>query len=276
MPNRLKTYMDKNKNYNHIKKPKAGEILVVPSDPRLMEMPPYSNTVSKPPNWFRKIGRYPGSIRGCAGTQDYMNLGITLPFWTNAYLTPTDESENKWFVSVDQMPPLEENRQPLFNVQSFKFESTGVCPMTDQRKIEESCYPKLVNPWCFITAKGWSTLVLPILFEPNKNYDVVPAVVHTDFYHNINLVLNIKTDQEFKIEYGTPVFHLIPFQRKYGTPLLDFEDFSMHKMATSRGFNSGPVFTSSSSTASVYRKQKRIVDYNIEKDNSNKKWWRKQ
>jgi hypothetical protein len=91
----------------------------------------------------------------------------------------------------------------------------------------------------------------------------------------MNLVLNIKTDKEFTIKYGTPVLHLIPFERKYGTPTVKFEDSSWTRFVASRGFNAGPVFPSGSSTAKPYRQNRRVVDGKIEKDLLNKKWWRK-
>ena len=266
----------KNKNYEHLKKPKPGEILLVPQHPSLMEERgrPYPNTVSNTPNWFRSIGKYAGSIRGCAGTQDFLTVGITVPMWTNAIFSPDPSTERQWNVNLDQIR-LGNKGEEIFDVQSFGFGQTGACPMTEVRKIEDSCYPKIINPWSFITAPGWSTLVLPVLFEPNLDYDVVPAVVHTDFYHVMHLVLNIKTDKEFTIKYGTPVFHLIPFERKHGTPAVKFEDSSWTPFVASRGFNAGPTFPSGSSTATPYRQNRRIIDKEIEQQSLNKKGIRK-
>lgn len=269
----------KNKNYEHFKKPKPGEIIMVPQHPSLMEEKsrPYSNTIANPPEWFRRIAKFPGSIRGCAGMQDFLSMGVTIPMWTNVIFTPFPDSPKRWTVDLDQMARGDqEGNCDVYKVHSFDFPQTGTCPMSDIRKVEDSCYPKLLNPWSIVTAKGWSTLALPILLEPNPDYDVVPAIVHTDFYHTLNLVLNIKTDKEFAIKYGTPIYQLIPFERKYVTPTLKFEDHTWTPLLTSRGFNSGPLMPPlGSSTATPYRQNRRIVDKEIEQESLNKKWWQR-
>lgn len=249
------------KNYNV----KPGQILAIPNDVRLLESSPTLNSPSTPPSWFRLVPKTSGSIRKCAGTIDYLSSGITVNMWTNATFRPQNDGKN-WESKLDN---YSFDSMGFVN-QPFAFETTGKCPMTQIREIETGGYPKLVNPWCFVTAPGWSTMVLPPLFEPNNNYQVVPAIVHTDFYHNMNLVLNIITDKEFTIKYGTPVMHLIPFKRDSDFNELIIGKEEEYKYVTGRGFGYGSIVPTNGSAA-PYRRERIKVDKELlnKKENYN-------
>lgn len=75
------------KNYKDLKV-KPGEVLFIPSDNRHLEMPPTVNTSSNPPGWFRKMGKFPGSVRRCAGTIDPEPLFLNLKLDQAGRLTP--------------------------------------------------------------------------------------------------------------------------------------------------------------------------------------------
>ncbi len=258
------------KNYKDLKV-KPGEVLFIPSDNRHLEMPPTVNTSSNPPGWFRKMGKFPGSVRRCAGTIDYLAAGVSLPAWSN-FKFKNKGSGSIWEVATDQLD-LPGN-YPI-TVQSFDFAQTGKCPMSEIRdqEVQEGCYPKLVKPWRIKTAPGWSTLILPNLFEPNKNWTVVPAIVHTDFYHTLNVVLNIHSNEDFAIHYGDPLVQLIPFKRDSDFNKVLFEDEKMFKYVSSRGFGSGSLIpTPGESTARPYRMERIKVDKQIEEEKSKRKW----
>lgn len=253
------------KSYKDIKKPKPGEIFVFPRDNRLVETAPYVNNAQSLPEWFKGIDKKKGSIRSCSGTLDYLQAGITVPLWTNVKFTPNLNLGSQWETHMDQMP-YEEG----FHNEPFPFESVGRCPMTNIREIERAGYPKLVNPWCFMTAPGWSTLVLPPLYEPNKEWQTLASIVHTDFYHNLNLVLNITADKSFWIKAGTPVMHLIPFKRHGDIEKLKIEDQSMWRYITSRGFGDVHVIPMLS-TGGSYKTYQRKVDAEIAENESKPK-----
>ena len=233
---------------------KPGQIKFTPMDNRMMEMPPVVNSTSNPPTWFKRIHRNNGSLRTCAGTVDYLSAGVTLPLWTNVYFRPTSDNTGWEFGADDMSPPANVNI-----ISGFPFESTGKCPMTDVREIETGVYPKLINPWRIETAPGWSTLFLPLLWEPNKNWSIVPAIVHTDFYHTANVVLNITTDKEFNIRYGTPMVQLIPFKRSNDYEEILFGDESDFKYVATRGFGMGHI-SPRNHTSAPYRRERVRVD----------------
>lgn len=237
---------------------KPGEIRLTPLDNRLNEMLPFINSVETQPAWFKRVHKNPGSLRRCAGINDYFNLGVTIPSWTNFSFRPGTQGE--WETRGENFGYQQDNIN-IGHIEGFPFVATGECPVTAVRndKLAQSQFPKLVNPWRIETAPGWSTLFLPVLWEPNNNYDVLPAVVHTDFYHTANIVLNIKGDTAFSIKWGTPLAHLVPFERSKNINKLIVEDESQFKYVASVGFGTGHI-TPLEGTAAPYRRQKIVVD----------------
>ena len=247
---------------------KPGQIRITPEDNRLMEMPPYLNTQLTMPSWFKRITKKEASLRTCAGVNDFLTTGMTMPLWSNIYFRPNTE-HNFWESRVENMNP------PLQNlvVEGFPHASTGTCPATGVRKLEGMQYPKIVTPWRIETAPGWSCLVLPISWEPNPDYDVLPALIHTDFYHVANIVLNIKTNTDFMIKYGTPMLQLIPFERSKSLESIEFADEEHYKYVASKGLGSGFIMPSLGS-AGPYRREKHRVDRELA-EMPLKKWFRK-
>lgn len=247
---------------------KPGQIRVIPPDNRLNDMPPYINTQLNLPKWFRLIPREKGSLKTCAGVNDFLTIGMTVPAWSNFYFKPNLETQF-WESRVDDMSPPFGNHG-LNVMEGFPFKSTGECPVTKVRELDNFQYPKLVNPWKFQTAPGWSTLLLPVYWEPNPNYEVLPAMIHTDFYPTINCVINIKTSNEFKIPYGTPLMQLVPFKRSGNFEELVHEDESQYKYFASGGLGIGNIKPSDTGTAGPYRRTKHKLDSNDEnKDEKN-------
>lgn len=261
------------KFYKDIPKPKPGEITIVGWDNRLYEIPPYVNTGKKIPSWFKTLPAIPGSLRRCAGVGDYLQTGITIPMWTNIFFEPSLNDQRKWNMKSDRLYNSNE-----FPIEGFSFQQTGKCPITDVREVEDSYYPKLVNPFMLITHPGWSCLYLPASYEPRKEYDVLPAIVHTDFYHTANIVLNIRTDRPFKIEAGTPMVHVIPFERKNDFEHISFLDSSNFGLVHGRGLGDGHLQpnTEVSGTSAPYRRTLKKVDTEIadqDQKKSKKKFW---
>ena len=237
---------------------KPGQIRITPSDNRLMTMPPYVNTIGKPPSWFSRMGKQGGSLRRCAGTSDMLAAGITVPSWS-IFDFKFDQDRRVWESRGASFSSNTYSDTKVGVVDSFNYAATGECPVTSVRKIEDSYYPKLVNPWKFETAPGWSTLILPIYWEPSENYQVLPAIVHTDFYHTVNVVLNLTSDKPFTIGYGTPLAQMVPFKRNADFEEIIFQDESEFKYLEYTGFGFGHIFPPNG-TSGPYRRERVRVD----------------
>lgn len=242
---------------------KPGQIRFTPVDNRLMDMPPIVNTVANPPSWFKKIHKNYGSLRTCAGTVDYLAAGVTIPLWTNLYFKLTPDS--KWEYGADDMNP----QAGMSAVSGFPYEATGSCPITSVREVEDSDFPKIINPWRIETAPGWSTMILPLHWEPSSDYSVVPAIVHTDFYHTMNLVLNLTGNSDFSIRFGTPIMQLIPFKRSDDFNEILFNDESEYKYVATKGFGMGHI-SPRNHTSAPYRRERKRVDDELAENNKRK------
>ena len=249
-------------NMKKQEKLKPGQIRITPSDNRLLEMPPYKNSVENHRPWFKILRKGEGSLRRCAGINDFFNIGVTLPSWTNFKFRP--DGNGDWETRGDEFG-YEINNIKIASMQGFPYESTGECPVTGVRpqSVKEAAFPKLVNPWKIETAPGWSCLMLPAYWEPNNNYSIMAAVVHTDFYHTANVVLNITSEKEFTIKYGTPLLHIIPFERKTNIDKLILADESNYKYVANKGFGFGHVMPAEG-TAAPYRRERIRVDKELD------------
>lgn len=245
-----------NRHYKQLQKSvKPGEVLIIPSDDRLLEEDtmPYKAGGKNFPDWFRYAPK--DGIRKCVGVQDYLSYGFILPAWTTFNFKALPQ-HGGWDLNIGHLPFA----SMPFESQPFAKESTGSCPMTEVRKITESPYPKLVNPFSFITAPGWSLMITGILHEPNPNFDVVPGLVNTDYYHELNVVLNPRDDKDFTISYGEPLAHFIPIKRDGDTNRLKFGSENDHKYVFGRGMGGGQGRTAAGGTGRGYRRALRDSD----------------
>lgn len=252
-------------NINKLKKVKPGSLRITTVDNRFYNDAPYVNSKSKLPGWFKTIHKGEGSIRSCSGVSDFLEYGVTIPAWTNFTFKP-NASKGVWEIFASPLNPHIDF--PMAS--GFHFAQTGTCPMTEVRKIEKMSYPKLLTPWRIQTAPGWSSLMLPIIYEENDNYSILPSIINTDFYQISNIVLNIKTDTEFTIKQGTPLVHLIPVQRKNDIKNIEFIDESFFKYASTNMYMTGGTVPPNGGSGVAYRKASKFVDEHLEKK---KKWF---
>lgn len=242
-------------SFYNIPKVKPGEVLITPNtqmlyDPEIM---PVDNWRSWP-DWWKNLDSGDGALRRCSGTADYISLGFNVPMWARLHFRPSPDG-----LSWESMFDISGRHD--FAVEGFSYNQSGECPVTRVRKLERANYVKIINPWLFKTAPGWSSIFLPPLWEPNPNYTLLPALVNTDYYHHANIVLNILTDKEFTIEIGDIMQHVIPIPRQKGLNYI-WGDGNIYELLSQRGFKSTfmPV-----NQKSRYKKEQRDKDELLEK-----------
>jgi hypothetical protein len=255
--------------------PKPNEIFAAPVDNRLWHPKLALRTSrSRTPDWFRDLPHGELSLKRCYGVADFLRTGYVLPLWATLDVRlPINKLNTRWDARFDGIASelfrveslSEKDKQYFFsqhalsNNQFGSQQTGGDCPVA-HKKPRESSYLKLPTPWVVRTAPGWSSLFLPVLWEPNDNYEVLGAVVHTDYYPNGNLVMNILTNQPFRIEEGTVMQHIIPFKRD--ASILDTEvlrgDESAHKLLHNTGF--GAVFTGKEDMHGGYKREQKRLD----------------
>ena len=242
------------KIFGDIPEIQPGQILVAPVTNRLYDqrIDPIDNFLHFP-DWFKKLNAEEQHLKRCQGTQDFLNTGMTLRLPCDVRIRKNAFSTG-WEARYD----TQEEIQGL-GVESFGYEQTGPIPATNGRAVETGNWIKILNPWEIKTAPGWSSMILPVLWEQDRRWNLVPGVVHTDFYHHMNWVLNIFTDEdEFVIPMGTKIAHIITFPRTVDYKVI-YGDQNVHELIFPRGM--GEVFVGyDENRKRKYRMQQRKQD----------------
>lgn len=161
------------------------------------------------PKWWKdipSISEVPLSIKACPSFPDYFSQGYVLPMWADTTLN-YDVSKDLWKVhsglnggqtswdihSNDQFLNL---AKPIIN---------GKAP---------TMVFKAISPWFIKTPPGWSVLQLPLFYEFDNNFSVLPGIIDTDIHHEINQqVLYFGDNKDLNIKRGQPFVQYIPFKR---------------------------------------------------------------
>ena len=247
-------------NYeSDLPKPKRGEVVIIPNDNRLMEFAPFPATHL--PEWWAELPKGNNTIRRCQGTYDFISAGFVIPLWTDVTIRPAANGRDVEF----RCPSLSDGQE--YQIQHFFASATEGCPMKNNRLLPDAVYPKIVSPWRYTTPKGVSLMALPLMHEPNPNYSIIPGIVHTDYYSQVHIVLNVLTDKEFTIPAGTPIQHMIPFKRSEDTKRIVMGNESMHRFVAQTGLGRGGLVQEEGHV--YYRKmQKKLEEESITEDMS--------
>jgi len=254
MRNRSEKFRYKIAQYrNDIPTPKQNEIVIIPQDNRIIDFPPYAGS-SQLPSWWKDLNKGRGSIRRCQGTYDYVSYGAIMPLWTNITIRP-NMNGTMYETKADNI-----DHAMQFPIEGFDAGSATGCPIEHGKSLETGQYIKLVSPWRFITSKNVSLMTLPMLLEPDPRYSIVPGIVHTDFYHQINVVIIPHTKEEFTIPVGTAIQHLIPIRRDHNFKEIIWGNESMYKFVAHSGLGDGNLVYGDDKKSSIYRKLQRRQD----------------
>ena len=161
------------------------------------------------PKWFKDIpNSAQNTVKICPSFPDYFSMGYVLPMWTDVKLGVNKDYEDnpEWSWSTPG--------------QHFTIEAHSKFQFMDYVKpsflgIEGELVFKANCPWKIITPKGWSVLQLPLFYNFNREFSVLPGVIDTDVHHEINQqILYHGSKKEIEIKRGTPLALYVPFKRE--------------------------------------------------------------
>lgn len=235
--NKREKFISGIKRYGDIPKLKPNQILIVPESDFMHDSDvfPYVNAVNRV-EWVTKhVGD--GSIRTCPGTTDLMQTGITIPLWADLRIR---QGLNGMLEAEFNIGESFEHKR-AGKIEPFDYEQTGSCPYTDKRdkSLEKAQYLKLVSPYMIKTARGYSSMITDVMVSPSVEFEVIPGIVNTDYYHTVNVVLNIKVNKEIYIPRGTPIAQIIVLKRNDNIKEMLVGDESVFELMRRRGFG-GP------------------------------------
>ena len=202
-----------------------------------------------------KNGRTINPRRRIILSTNVAETGITIPLWADLRVRPS--LDGHYFEAEFNVQQPHPNAR-AGKIEPFGFNQTGACPFTERRdkSVQGANYLKLVSPWNVRTAKGYSVMITSSLVNPRPEFDVVAGVVNTDYYHTVNVVLNVLTDRPFYIAQGTPIAQLIIFKRKDNANSLIFGDEGLFHAHEGLGFG-GPWVPSFKRKGKYRREQRR-------------------
>lgn len=240
------------RHYGEIPEPKKNEILISVQDDRLLEYGmPVLNRGNRP-SWWSSLPNNPGSYRRCYGITDLLQTGFSINMWCDA--------EIEHDLDVQKLTVRMSNRE--FLCQSFSFDQVGNCPITEDRQLTEVSFPKMVSPFNIRTPKGWSILTFQHPLNYAKDYRVMPGIIHTDFYHELNVVLNLMSADNFAIKAGTPMLFCLPVKRQDLNLFKEivYGDSEVSRLLQGHGLGYSGIFIQNKNHKGLYRQRLREAD----------------
>jgi hypothetical protein len=158
------------------------------------------------PQWFKNI---PSSleetvtIKHCPSFPDYFSQGYIIPMWCDVKLKYDNEGNWSWNTPTSLVSWDIHGNDQFLNYTEAKFNG-----IDGQFVFKANC------PWRIITPPGWSVLQLPLFYHFNQDWSVLPGVIDTDIWHEINQqVLYHGNGEDVIIKSGDPFVLYIPFKR---------------------------------------------------------------
>jgi hypothetical protein len=141
------------------------------------------------------------SLKKCPTVKDIMHEGYIIPLWLDLKISHTKETGFNWY-----------NKHAFENTITFHdARSIGKMPMMDH---SFNTALKFENPWDIITPPGWSVLIMDPWYHRNTDIEIMPSIVETDSYHQMNIPFLYHGTGEKIFRQGTPLIHVIPFKRE--------------------------------------------------------------
>lgn len=164
------------------------------------------------PKLFIKEGKFFGtnnSVKECIPIRDTITSGYIIPLWCDlavSYNKKDDIISCSWSAAPDTM---QIDSHPLNQVIGSPIEKMAI----------QGNVWKLVNPWHIETPAGYSCLINAPFYHDDIPIKILPGIVDTDKWANINFPLDLDIDKNFDKDFqliiprGTPLAQVTPFKR---------------------------------------------------------------
>ena len=131
------------------------------------------------PKWFKDMPSQTENsttVKVCPSFPDYFSQGYIIPMWSDVKLESKGDAWN-WSVSDPDNPSQWSNHGSSQFLNYTKATFNGV---------DGQFVFKAISPWKIVTPPGWSVLQLPLFYHFNQEWSVLPGVIDTDIYSEIN------------------------------------------------------------------------------------------
>jgi len=191
---------------NFFKKKTKPTVKVWSTVPGLEEIVPPVPAIDCIPDWFKTMPKdvgnemHPGTAKRCPAFVDYFSQGFVIKLWCDVAITIREDKSYSLFTPEDV----------------FQFKNHG-----DEQFLDHipdrggmSMVLKAVCPWKVMTPPGYSIMQLPMLYNYNADFTVLPGTIWTDIHHDVNQQIAFHRTGDFFLKRGTPLALYIPFKRE--------------------------------------------------------------
>mgnify|MGYP003132511390 CR=1 FL=1 len=185
---------------------------------------------------FPKMGEFlkdynSHTIKKCPAIVDYFTQGYIVPLWYDILVQRKGEDFHFETNSINNNSS---------HIEFHQYEQLPTYPFkeNDMRKAV-----KFTSPWFFWTPPGWSTLFLPPLLHKNDNFTLLPGIVETDSFHQVNFPSIWHSDGDVILKRGEPFLHVIPFKREKIGLEVELFDNKDHDAINNEAFRLRSKFT---------------------------------
>jgi hypothetical protein len=206
------------------------------------------------PKWWKDIPNNKGShdetqnIKMCPSFPDYFSQGYIIPMWADT-LIKYDKGTAVWSMRCGRSNEFAWEFHP--DSQFIDYATPSF--------LGKDAYTvlKAISPWKIITKPGWSVMQVPLHYHFENKFSVMPGIIHTDIYHDINQqVLVHDKDVEIFIKRGDPFVQYVPFKREEVTHDVRFRNGYDYDMFNLMYTNLSTKFIGNGAYRSLFKKNK--------------------
>ena len=159
------------------------------------------------PDWWKRVERMivgttddKGTVRNCPSFPEYMTQGFVVPLWCDLHVEVKHEGF-EWH-TPEKMFSFTQHADNQFRdwVPQHVKDNTSMV-------LKPAC------PWRVKTPPGWSVWQLPMYYDFNPIFEVLPGVIWSDRHHEVNQQMLMKRYGDFFIKRGTPLAMYVPYER---------------------------------------------------------------
>ena len=146
---------------------------------------------------------YTGNIKHCPSFTDVFTSGYVVPMWMDIYLG-YDKETGLSGTKSNNVTNVGYHNGAALDLKNYKFLGK-----------ETSAFFKAYSPWSIMAKPGISVMILPLFFNFDPDFSVVPGIIDADVINHLSPDIAYHSqNREIFIERGTPMFQVIPFRKE--------------------------------------------------------------
>lgn len=147
-----------------------------------------------------------GTLKACPAMPDFFESGYVVPLWCDTHFIFQEKQDG----NLEYTVTVSDSRFSFSHHSDNQFKDYLPSRLKDvvRMVLKANC------PWRVKTPDGYSMLQLPLYYNFDPMFEVLPGVIWTDIHHEVNQQMVIKSSGEFLLKRGHPLSLYIPYKRE--------------------------------------------------------------